>query len=51
MYPPLVPLIMNIAERVNDFYSSLIAFGLMGCSLAPIVFNLEKTLNLLPTTA
>lgn len=51
MYSPPVLRIMNIAERANDSYSSLIAFGLMGCSLAPIVFNIKTTLNLQPTTA
>jgi hypothetical protein len=31
-------------------YLSLVASGRMRCSLAQIGFNLEKTLNLLPTT-
>lgn len=40
----------SIAERANDFYSSSVTLGLLGCSLAPIVFNLGTTLNLKPET-
>jgi cell division protein FtsW (lipid II flippase) len=36
----------NVAERVNDSYSSSVAFGLTGCRLAQIVFNAGTTLNL-----
>jgi len=41
----------NIAERVNDSYSSSVAFGLTGCWLAQIVFTAGMTPNLLPITA
>jgi cell division protein FtsW (lipid II flippase) len=48
---PLVLHITNIAVGANDSYSSSLAFGLMGCSLAQIVFNIGMTLNLMPTSA
>jgi len=41
----------SIAEREHDFYSSSVTLGLRGCSLAPIVLNLERTVNLKPETA
>jgi cell division protein FtsW (lipid II flippase) len=43
--------VSNIAERVNDSYSSSVALGLTGCSLTQIVFNTEMTPNLLPIPA
>ena len=42
--------ITNIAERANESYSSLVAFGLMGCWLVHIVVNVGMTLNLMPIT-
>jgi rod shape determining protein RodA len=42
--------ITNIAERANETYSSLVAFGLMGCWLVHIVVNVGMTLNLMPIT-
>jgi rod shape determining protein RodA len=42
--------ITNIAERANEPYSSLVAFGLMGCWLVHIVVNVGMTLNLMPIT-
>jgi rod shape determining protein RodA len=42
--------ITNIAERVNESYSSLVAFGLMGCWLVDTVVNAGMTLNLMPIT-
>jgi Cell cycle protein len=42
--------ITNIAERANESYSSLVAFGLMGCWLVHIVVNVGMTLNLTPIT-
>lgn len=51
MDTPLVLRTTSIAERASDFYSSSVTLGLMGCSLAPIVFNLGMTLNLTPETA
>ena len=41
----------NVAEPVTDSYSSSVAFGLTGCSLAQIVFNAGMTLILLPIPA
>src|SRR5258705_1913907 len=37
--------ITNIAERANESYSSLVAFGLMGCWLVHIGFNPGMDLN------
>ena len=51
MDTPLVLRITNIAVGANDSYSSSLAFGLMGCSLAQIIFNVGMTLNLMPTSA
>jgi rod shape determining protein RodA len=42
--------ITNIAERANESYSSLVAFGLMGCWLVHIIVNVGMTLNLMPIT-
>ena len=42
--------VTNIAERANESYSSLVAFGLMGCWLVHIVVNVGITLNLMPKT-
>jgi len=42
--------ITNIAERANESYSSLVAFGMMGCWLVHIVVNVGMTLNLMPIT-
>ena len=42
--------ITNIAERANESYSSLVAFGLMACWLVHIVVNVGMTLNLMPIT-
>jgi rod shape determining protein RodA len=42
--------IANIAERANESYSSLVAFGLMGFWLVHIVVNVGMTLNLMPVT-
>jgi rod shape determining protein RodA len=42
--------ITNIAERVNESYSSLVAFGLMGCWLVHLVVNVGMPLNLMPIT-
>jgi rod shape determining protein RodA len=42
--------ITNIAERANESYSSLVAFGLLGCWLVHIIVNVGMTLNLMPIT-
>ena len=42
--------ITKIAERANDSYSSLVAYGLMGCWLVHIMVNVGMTLNLMPIT-
>jgi cell division protein FtsW (lipid II flippase) len=36
--------ITNIAERANESYSSLVAFGLVGCWLVHIVVDVGMTL-------
>jgi rod shape determining protein RodA len=41
---------VRIAERANDSYSSLIAFGLASSWLVHVIVNVGMTLNLMPIT-
>jgi rod shape determining protein RodA len=41
---------LRIAERANDSFSSLVAFGLATGWLVHIVVNIGMTLNLMPIT-
>jgi cell division protein FtsW (lipid II flippase) len=43
VHTPLVLRTTSIAERANAAYSSSLAFGLMGCSLAQIGFNVGRS--------
>lgn len=42
--------ITQIAERANDSYSSLVAFGLMSSWFVHVLVNVGMTLNLMPIT-
>ena len=42
--------VIKIAERANDSYSSLIAFGLLASWLVHVLVNVGMTLNLMPIT-
>jgi cell division protein FtsW (lipid II flippase) len=50
LYRSLFLRITNIAERANESYSSLVAFGLLGCWLVHIIVNVGMTVNLMPIT-
>jgi rod shape determining protein RodA len=42
--------IIRIAERANDSFSSLVAFGLLACWFTHVAENVGMTLNLMPIT-
>jgi rod shape determining protein RodA len=42
--------VTRIAERANDSYSSLVAFGLLGGWFVHVLINVGMTLNLMPIT-
>ena len=42
--------IIRVAERANDSFSSLVAFGLLACWFTHVTENVGMTLNLLPIT-
>jgi len=42
--------VTKIAERANDSYSSLVAFGLLASWLVHVLVNVGMTLNLMPIT-
>ena len=42
--------VTKIAERANDSYSSLVAFGLLASWFVHVVENMGMTLNLMPIT-
>ncbi|HJQ19517.1 MAG TPA: rod shape-determining protein RodA [Gemmatimonadaceae bacterium] len=42
--------IIRIAERANDSFSSLVAFGLLASWFVHVVVNVSMTLNLMPIT-
>jgi rod shape determining protein RodA len=42
--------VIRIAERANDSYSSLVAFGLLGGWFVHVLINVGMTLNLMPIT-
>jgi rod shape determining protein RodA len=42
--------VIRVAERANDAYSSLIAFGLLTNMLVHVVENIGMTINLMPIT-
>jgi rod shape determining protein RodA len=42
--------IVKIAERANDSFSSLVAFGLLASWMVHVVVNVGMTLNLMPIT-
>jgi rod shape determining protein RodA len=42
--------VTRIAERANDSFSSLVAFGLMASWFVHVLVNVGMTLNLMPIT-
>jgi rod shape determining protein RodA len=42
--------VVRVAERANDSYSSLVAFGLASSWLVHVIVNIGMTLNLMPIT-
>ena len=42
--------VTKIAERANDSFSSLVAFGLLGSWFVHVLENMGMTLNLMPIT-
>src|SRR5947208_15722594 len=42
--------VVRIAERANDSFSSLIAFGLLSSWLVHVLENIGMTINLMPIT-